>query len=115
MWAERANIDGHENHNPSAPTSIIIDRPDSFCIESADGGRREWPISDTLLNTVELLLEVLKVAKGVVKVVVVMHDAYLGVSEQMSWNWGRLEKKSKQPLLVSRLNWEQGTRQDVNG
>lgn len=49
------------------------------------------------------------------KVVVVMHDAYLGVSEQISWNWGRLEKKSKQPLLVSRLNWEQGTRQDVNG
>ena len=62
-WAERANIDGHENHNPSAPTSIIIDRPDSFCIESADGGRREWPISDALLNTVELLLEVLKVAR----------------------------------------------------
>lgn len=97
-----------ENHNPSPPTSIIIDRPDYFCIEPADGGRREWPISDALL-------EVLKVAKGVVKVVVVMHDAYLGVSEQISWNWGRLEKKSKQPLLVSRLNWEQGTRQDVNG
>ena len=109
-WAVRANIDGYENNNASAPISIIIDRPDAFCIEPADGGRREWPICDALLVIVELLLEILKEVKGVVKVVVVMHAAFSEVSEQLSWQWKMLEKKWQRPLLVSRRSWQQETR-----
>jgi hypothetical protein len=111
-WADRSNGNGEDRDNSTAPTTIIIDRPDALCIKSADGGRPEWPIGDALLNLVDVLLEVLKDARGVVKVVIVMHAAFsVEDHPQLRWSGERLEKKEKPPLLVCKRNWEQGTRE----
>ncbi|KAL6721021.1 hypothetical protein ACLMJK_000121 [Lecanora helva] len=101
-WADR-NDDVSE-----APTTIIIDRPDAFCIESTADGTRKWPIVDELLDVVETLLEIVTEAKVVVKVLVVMNTASSEGFRAQTWEWDRLEKQWGQTLL-SKRKWEQET------
>ena len=110
--AEPSDNNEHGRNGNIAPTTIIIDRPDALCIERAGGGRREWPIGEKLLELVESLLEVVKEARGIIKVVVTMHAAFSdeGRSE-VKWFWERLEKRWKPPMLVCRRDWEQGRRE----
>ena len=109
--AERSDNDDHDRKGNLAPTTIVIDRPDACCIEPAGGGRREWPIGKMLLKLVESLLEVVKEARGIIKVIVIMHAIR---SEEkcstMKFSWESLEKEWKPPMLVYRRGWEQGKR-----
>jgi hypothetical protein len=109
--AERSDNNDHDRKGNIAPTTIVIDRPDAFCIEPAGGGRREWPIGDMLLELVESLLKVVKEARGIIKVVVIMHAAFSDEDRsEVKFSWERLEKEWKPPMLVCRRDWEQGRR-----
>lgn len=109
--ADRNNGNSCDQKYDIAPITLIIDRPDAFCELAKDGGR-DWPISDALYELVEVLLEVLNDARGIVKVVMIMHSSFSGENNwNMKWLWENLEKKYKPPILVCRRNWDQGKRE----
>jgi hypothetical protein len=109
--AERSGNHDHDRMGDMAPTTIVIDRPDALCIEPAGGGRREWPIGEMLLELVESLLEVVEEARGIIKVVVIMHAAFSDEAHsEFKFSWEGLEKKWKPPMLVCRRDWKQERR-----
>lgn len=69
-WAKRLNY--LKKHDTLAPTTIVIDRPDTLKALVGDG-TPVWPICDRLLDLTRGMLEVLDEAHGVVKVIVTMH------------------------------------------
>ena len=119
--ADIPRVRSHDNSaGDTKPTTIIIDRLDAISIEPAGGGKREVPSGGDLREFVEMLLEVLDKAKGIVKVVVTMHAAFTEencpeVKHRWEWlqeDWEKKWKKDpKSPRLTCRLDWEQRTRE----
>ena len=120
VLADIPRVRSHDNTaGDTKPTTIIIDRLDAISVEPAGGGKREVPSGGDLRDFVEMLLEVLDEAKGIVKVVVTMHAAFTEencpeVKHMWEWlqdDWEKKWKKDpKSPRLTCRRDWEQGTR-----